>query len=225
MSLLMWFIRGKVLGGSSAINFEIFNRPASGEYSAWSALNLGIGGWAWDGLLSFFEKTETYVPPAISFANLPLPLPLLRRQDDGNTTTTTDSDDATSIATPFLDSADSALNLTALNVTALLQAAGVADTLATTNSTIDGTDSDSTTDGTDSNSTDTNATKRSELETRDSLHGTSGPVHPSYNTWYSDITTPFINAVTGLGIPVNTNPVSTTEMPNLLGLTCFSGFW
>jgi choline dehydrogenase-like flavoprotein len=194
---LMIFIRGKVLGGSSAINFEIFNRPAAGEYSAWSVLNLGCGGWTWDGILPYFLKTETYVPPPslISFLNPPTSRRRMRRQDNG----TTSSDNTTSIPAPFLDLADSALNLTALNVTSLLEAAGVVDTLSVTNTT------------SDDSATDFNATKRWELDTRDIEHGTSGPVHPSYNTWYSDIAAPFIETVQNLGVSVNTDPVRPPE--------------
>ncbi|KZW03649.1 alcohol oxidase [Exidia glandulosa HHB12029] len=55
--------RGKVLGGSSAINFEMFNRPAKQEYSAWSALNLGKGQWDWTGILPYLKKSETFTPP------------------------------------------------------------------------------------------------------------------------------------------------------------------
>jgi len=195
---LMRLIRGKVLGGSSAINFEIFNRPAAGEYSAWSALNLGLGGWAWGGILPYFLKTETYVPPlsSVLFPNPPALRRRVRRQDDG---TTTSSDNVTSIPAPFLDFADSALNITALNVTSLLEAAGVTDTLSVTNT----TSNDSTTN--------VNATKRWELETRDAEHGTSGPIHPSYNTWYSDIAAPFIHTVQNLGISVNYDPVRSPE--------------
>lgn len=55
--------RGKVLGGSSAINFEMFNRPASREFSAWASLNRGRGAWGWDDLIPYIKKSETYQPP------------------------------------------------------------------------------------------------------------------------------------------------------------------
>jgi choline dehydrogenase-like flavoprotein len=171
-------ISGKVLGGSSAINFEIFNRPAAAEYSAWSALNLGLGGWSWDGLLPYFTKTETYTPPLPEDA-FPNPTPLRHRQN---------TDNVTSIPTTFLDFADSALNLTALDVSSLLDAAGAADTLGSS----------------------TNATTKRSLSERFPavpIHGTSGPVKASYNTWYSDIASPFINTVINAGIPLNTSPV------------------
>ncbi|EJD49803.1 FAD/NAD(P)-binding domain-containing protein [Auricularia subglabra TFB-10046 SS5] len=70
--------RGKVLGGSSAINFEMFNRPASREFSAWSSLNCGLGGWDWEGLLPSFKKSETYKPPRPEDE---LPGSLSRRKD------------------------------------------------------------------------------------------------------------------------------------------------
>lgn len=185
-SCLLWTtFSGKVLGGSSAINFEIFNRPAAAEYSAWSALNLGLGGWSWDGLLPFFIKSETYSPP-LPGSLFPNPIPFRRRQEDP------DADNVTSIPTTFLDFADSALDLTALDVTSLLDAAGAADTF-----------------GSPANVT----TKRSLSERgHDSprdlpIHGTSGPVKPSYNTWYSDIASSFINTVMNAGIPLNQSPV------------------
>lgn len=41
--------RGKVLGGSSALNFMTWNRPSREDFDAWE--QLGNGGWGWDGLL------------------------------------------------------------------------------------------------------------------------------------------------------------------------------
>jgi choline dehydrogenase-like flavoprotein len=41
--------RGKVLGGSSALNFMTWNRGCREDYDAWEAL--GNEGWGWDGLL------------------------------------------------------------------------------------------------------------------------------------------------------------------------------
>lgn len=170
--------RGKVLGGSSAINFEIFNRPAAAEYNAWSALNLGLGGWAWDGLIGFLKKSETFTAPLVEDL-FPDISPFKRRQEEV-------TDEMASIPTSFLDFADSALNLTALDVSSLLDAAGVAETIGAT-----------------SNAT----TRRSLVEKRDTpVHGSSGPVKASYNTWYSDIASPFIHTVMNMGIPLNSDP-------------------
>jgi choline dehydrogenase-like flavoprotein len=41
--------RGKVLGGSGALNFMTWNRGAKEDYNAWAAL--GNKGWGWDDLL------------------------------------------------------------------------------------------------------------------------------------------------------------------------------
>ncbi|KAG8923332.1 hypothetical protein FRC00_006374, partial [Tulasnella sp. 408] len=106
---------GKVLGGSSAINFEMFNRPAKGEFSGWSALNLGLGSWSWSGLLPYFKKSETYKPPrpedVFPLASTTRRRAFQRRQN------TTDAADA------FYTAADSALGPTALDVDDLLAAA------------------------------------------------------------------------------------------------------
>lgn len=43
------FPRGKVLGGSSALNFMTWNRGCKEDYDAWE--QLGNPGWGWDGIL------------------------------------------------------------------------------------------------------------------------------------------------------------------------------
>ncbi|KAL8725973.1 MAG: hypothetical protein Q9166_007006 [cf. Caloplaca sp. 2 TL-2023] len=48
--------RGKVLGGSSALNFMTWNRACKEDYDAWE--ELGNKGWGWDSLLPFFKKSE-----------------------------------------------------------------------------------------------------------------------------------------------------------------------
>ncbi|KAG8953354.1 hypothetical protein FRC00_006381, partial [Tulasnella sp. 408] len=102
-----------VLGGSSAINFEMFNRPAKGEFSGWSALNLGLGSWSWNGLLPYFKKSETYKHPQNTF---PL-APTTRRRSFQRRQNVTD------VADTFYTAADSALGPTTLNVDDLLAAA------------------------------------------------------------------------------------------------------
>jgi hypothetical protein len=184
--------RGKVLGGSSAINFEIFNRPASTEYSAWSALLAGQGSWVWDNLLPYFLKSQTLFSPLPEDA-FPDPTPTKRRRDEA-------TDQGASIPTEFLDIANSALNATVLDVNTLLDAAGAADTLGTS------TTSDNSTTTEDPATTETAAAKRSLLETRADTSGT-GPVKGSYNTWYSDVASPFIHTVLNDGIPLNNQPV------------------
>ncbi|KAI4274204.1 MAG: hypothetical protein LQ337_004103 [Flavoplaca oasis] len=53
--------RGKVLGGSSAMNFMMWCRGNKGDYDAWE--KLGNKGWGWDGLLPYFKKSETFQVP------------------------------------------------------------------------------------------------------------------------------------------------------------------
>ncbi|KAL9628682.1 MAG: hypothetical protein Q9204_005736 [Flavoplaca sp. TL-2023a] len=53
--------RGKVLGGSSAMNFMMWCRGNKGDYDAWE--KLGNKGWDWDGLLPYFKKSETFQVP------------------------------------------------------------------------------------------------------------------------------------------------------------------
>ncbi|KAF3930793.1 hypothetical protein ABW20_dc0106279 [Dactylellina cionopaga] len=53
--------RGKVLGGSSAINFFTWMRANREDYDAWE--ELGNEGWGWDGLLPYFKKAETFFAP------------------------------------------------------------------------------------------------------------------------------------------------------------------
>ncbi|KAK7961775.1 uncharacterized protein PG986_002600 [Apiospora aurea] len=52
--------RGKVLGGTSALNFMTWNRGNREDYGAWE--ELGNPGWGWDDLMPFFKKTEHFHP-------------------------------------------------------------------------------------------------------------------------------------------------------------------
>ncbi|KAI0702954.1 GMC oxidoreductase [Cerioporus squamosus] len=52
--------RGKGLGGSSLINFGLFDRGSAAEYDAIEAL--GNPGWNWNSLLKYFKKSETTLP-------------------------------------------------------------------------------------------------------------------------------------------------------------------
>lgn len=53
--------RGKVLGGTSAINFMTWNRASREDYDAWE--QLGNPGWNWDHLLPFFKRPEAFHEP------------------------------------------------------------------------------------------------------------------------------------------------------------------
>ncbi|CAE6466057.1 unnamed protein product, partial [Rhizoctonia solani] len=62
--------RGKVLGGSSAINAMIFNRGSKAEYDAWA--KLGNPGWDWNGLLPNMKAAERFTgvdPFRVNYTN------------------------------------------------------------------------------------------------------------------------------------------------------------
>ncbi len=50
--------RGKVIGGSSAINAMIYMRGQSADYDHWR--QLGLAGWGWDDVLPFFKQHENH---------------------------------------------------------------------------------------------------------------------------------------------------------------------
>ncbi|KAI1136508.1 GMC oxidoreductase [Hypoxylon sp. FL0543] len=60
--------RGKVLGGTSALNLMTWNRGNKEDYDAWE--KLGNKGWGWDGLLPFFKKSETFNSPSAATQNI-----------------------------------------------------------------------------------------------------------------------------------------------------------
>ncbi|OOQ83687.1 putative choline dehydrogenase [Penicillium brasilianum] len=53
--------RGRVLGGTSALNFMAWNRGHRDDYDAWA--RLGNQGWGWDDLLPYFRRSETFHQP------------------------------------------------------------------------------------------------------------------------------------------------------------------
>src|SRR6059058_4529012 len=52
--------RGKMLGGSSSINYMMYVRGHPGDYDAWS--QGGATGWSYDEVLPYFRKSEGLVP-------------------------------------------------------------------------------------------------------------------------------------------------------------------
>jgi choline dehydrogenase-like flavoprotein len=50
--------RGKVIGGSSAINAMIYMRGQAGDYDSWR--QMGLSGWGWDDVLPYFKKGEDH---------------------------------------------------------------------------------------------------------------------------------------------------------------------
>ncbi|CAE7060958.1 unnamed protein product [Rhizoctonia solani] len=62
--------RGKILGGSSAINIMVFDRASKVEYDAWA--KLGNPGWDWDGLLPHMKDAERFTgvdPFRVNYTN------------------------------------------------------------------------------------------------------------------------------------------------------------
>ncbi|HEY1363930.1 MAG TPA: GMC family oxidoreductase N-terminal domain-containing protein [Xanthobacteraceae bacterium] len=50
--------RGKVIGGSSAINAMIYMRGQAADYDHWR--QLGLSGWGWDDVLPYFKRHEDH---------------------------------------------------------------------------------------------------------------------------------------------------------------------
>lgn len=53
---VLWWPRGKVLGGSSSINAMCYIRGVPGDYDEWAAL--GATGWSWNDVLPYFRRGE-----------------------------------------------------------------------------------------------------------------------------------------------------------------------
>ncbi|MCC5977393.1 MAG: GMC family oxidoreductase N-terminal domain-containing protein [Salinarimonas sp.] len=53
--------RGKVIGGSSAINAMIYMRGQAADYDNWR--QIGLPGWGWDDVLPYFHKHQDHVRP------------------------------------------------------------------------------------------------------------------------------------------------------------------
>ncbi len=52
--------RGKMLGGSSGLNYMAYVRGHPGDYDAWAAN--GATGWSYDDVLPYFIKSEDFTP-------------------------------------------------------------------------------------------------------------------------------------------------------------------
>jgi choline dehydrogenase len=57
--------RGKVIGGSSAINAMIYMRGQAQDYDAWR--DSGLPGWGWNDVLPYFLVHENHVAPTTQF--------------------------------------------------------------------------------------------------------------------------------------------------------------
>ncbi|KAH9980184.1 alcohol oxidase [Lactifluus volemus] len=64
--LVIQYPRGKVLGGSSAINSMVWQRGSRSDYDVWGT-SLGNGEeWTFEGLLPFFTRSENWTAPSTS---------------------------------------------------------------------------------------------------------------------------------------------------------------
>jgi choline dehydrogenase len=58
---ILAYPRGRVIGGSSAINAMIYMRGQAADYDGWR--QLGLTGWGWDDVLPYFLKHEDHIAP------------------------------------------------------------------------------------------------------------------------------------------------------------------
>src|SRR2546429_2096971 len=63
--------RGKVLGGSSAVNAKIYIRGNRRDFDSWG------DGWTYDDVLPYFKRSETYHGPASPYHGDSGPLPVI----------------------------------------------------------------------------------------------------------------------------------------------------
>ncbi|KAH7132185.1 hypothetical protein B0J11DRAFT_548169 [Dendryphion nanum] len=64
---------GKIVGGCSAINAQMFDRGSAADYDAWAEVTgaeYKEAGWDWKGLLPYFKKSTTFTPPPKAIAEM-----------------------------------------------------------------------------------------------------------------------------------------------------------
>ena len=82
--------RGKLLGGSSAINGLVYVRGQPQDYDTWA--QMGCRGWGWEQVAPLFRRMESYEGPQsgergeggpLRVSEVPRPEPALRRHQAG----------------------------------------------------------------------------------------------------------------------------------------------
>ena len=51
-------VAGRVLGGSSSVNWMLYVRGHRHDYDSWQSM--GCSGWGWSGVEKYFKKMENY---------------------------------------------------------------------------------------------------------------------------------------------------------------------
>lgn len=60
--------RGKCLGGSSARNYMVYQRPSKGAMKLW-ADTVGDQSWEWENVLPYYERSSNFTPPDVNTLN------------------------------------------------------------------------------------------------------------------------------------------------------------
>ncbi|VDC04862.1 unnamed protein product [Peniophora sp. CBMAI 1063] len=79
--------RGRVLGGSSSINFMFFTRGSRDDYDRFADFT-GDDGWSWDALFPYMLKAEDFVEPVGGFSSAGEIIPAVHGRDGPLLTTT-----------------------------------------------------------------------------------------------------------------------------------------
>ncbi|CAG5054214.1 unnamed protein product [Parnassius apollo] len=60
---VIYMTRGKMLGGSSSINYEVYARGTPKDYDEWGQV---APGWEWESVLPYFKKLEGFKDPVVT---------------------------------------------------------------------------------------------------------------------------------------------------------------
>ncbi|XP_026318015.1 glucose dehydrogenase [FAD, quinone]-like [Hyposmocoma kahamanoa] len=60
----LYYTQGKVLGGSSAVNYEIYSRGVPEDFDGWNEI---APGWDWNTVLRYYKKLEGMTDPSVLY--------------------------------------------------------------------------------------------------------------------------------------------------------------